>query len=150
MVDEIRLKIHKFHLFRHRILRPCSSHTGAIMLPTNGNGQLLLTIIFFDRWSLDYWSFSMTGNIWGGQQSLARSWGSDFPPDFNALTGCRYRQNEIDALKRLSLYAIAMPINKDRSCRENVHLVFIQMRRFCRIVACWIGWIWKFCSKGSS
>lgn len=47
MVDEIRLKIHKFHLFRHGILRPNSSHTGAIMLPTNGNGRLLLTALFF-------------------------------------------------------------------------------------------------------
>lgn len=27
------------------------------MLLTNGNGQLLLTALFFDRCSLDYWSF---------------------------------------------------------------------------------------------
>lgn len=53
----------------------------------------------------------MTGNIWGGQQSPARSCGSHFPSEFNALTGCRYGQNEIDTLKRLSLCVNAMSIN---------------------------------------
>lgn len=112
MVSEMSLKIHEFHLLRHGILRPNSWHTGAIMLPTNENGRLLLTaLFFFDRCSLDYWSFSMTGNICGGQQSPAHSCGSYFPSEFNAVTGCRYRQSEKDTLKRLSLYVTAMSIN---------------------------------------
>lgn len=52
----------------------------------------------------------MTGNIWGGQQSLRHSW-ADFPSEFNTLTECRYRiQNEMDAAKRPSLYVITMSI----------------------------------------
>lgn len=45
----------------------------------------------------------MTGNIWGGQQSLPHSW-ADFPSEFNTLTECRYMQNEADAVKRPSFY----------------------------------------------
>lgn len=45
----------------------------------------------------------MTGNIWGGQQSLPHSW-AHFPSEFNTQTECRYMQNEADAVKRLSFY----------------------------------------------
>lgn len=53
--------------------------------------------------------FSMTGNIWGGQQSLPHSW-ANFPSEFNTPTECRYMQNEMDALTRPSLCVITMSI----------------------------------------
>lgn len=42
--------------------------------------------------------FTVTGNIWGGQQSLPRS-GANVPPEFTILTECRCKQNESDVVK---------------------------------------------------
>lgn len=102
----------------------------------------------FDRCSLDYWSFSMTGNIWGGQQSPARSCGSYFPSEFNALTGCRYRQNEIDTLKRLSLYVIAMSINNHVPAVKRSTLCSYKWRDSAALCPAASGGMWKPSRKG--
>lgn len=79
----------------------------------------------------------------GGQQSPARSWGSDFPSEFNALTGCRYRQNEIDALKRLSLYVIAMSINNYVPAVKMFTLCSYKCRDSAALWRAASGGIWK-------
>lgn len=83
----------------------------------------------------------------GGQQSPARSWGSDFPSEFNALTGCRYRQNEIDALKRLSLYVIAMSINNYVPAVKMFTLCSYKCRDSSALWRAASGGIWKLCRK---
>lgn len=104
-------------------------------------------IIFFDRCSLDYWSFSMTGNIWGGQQSAAPSCGSHFPSEFNAVTGCRYRQNEIDTLKRLSLYVTAMSINTHVPAVKMFTLCSFKCRHSAALCRAASSWMWTSSRK---
>lgn len=75
MVDEIHLKIHKFRISRSHIVLPARTQEHYVAHKWKWTAPADC-IIFFDRCSLDYWSFSMTGNIWGGQQSPAHSSGA--------------------------------------------------------------------------
>lgn len=109
MVDEIHLKIHKFRITRSHIVLPART-PGALCCPQMEMDsscwlhyffwQMLFRLLkFFDDREHMGWS-AITGSFFG----------SDFPSEFNALTGCRYTGNEMDALKRPSLHVIAMSI----------------------------------------
>lgn len=89
MVDEIHLKIHKFRITGSHIVLPART-PGALCCPqmeTDGScwlhyffWQMLFRLLkFFDDREHMGWS-AITGSFFG----------SDFPSEFNALTGCRY------------------------------------------------------------